>query len=114
MGEVATVYRTLLQTLRRHVSHSPESKSLSEHASAIFRQGAETAKNISQKERERAILLAKDYAYLVNGIHDHRELLLSYNIGVDRTEELAARLRSTADRVGLRMPESFRDTEPLQ
>lgn len=36
-----------------------------------------------------------------------QDLLISYNIGVDREVEQAARLKDTANRVGLSMPKLF-------
>lgn len=41
-----------------------------------------------------------------------QELLMSYNIAIDRTAEQSQRLRSTADRVGLQLPKVYQD-DPL-
>lgn len=40
-----------------------------------------------------------------------QELLTSYNIGVDRDVEQSARLKNTAERVGLSMPKLFESDE---
>jgi hypothetical protein len=40
-----------------------------------------------------------------------QELLISYNIGVDRDVEQSARLKNTAERVGLSMPKLFESDE---
>lgn len=41
-----------------------------------------------------------------------QELLMSYNIGVDREVEQSLRLKNTAQRVGLSMPKLFDGDEP--
>ena len=40
-----------------------------------------------------------------------QDLLISYNIGVDREVEKAARLKDTANRVGLSLPTLFEENK---
>ncbi|GJP32613.1 hypothetical protein CLOM_g17225 [Closterium sp. NIES-68] len=54
-------------------------------------------------DKDRRVLLLKDWADLVDAIHSHKNLLRSYNIDIDREAELKARLRDTARRVGLQI-----------
>lgn len=40
-----------------------------------------------------------------------QDLLISYNIGIDREVEQSARLKDTANRVGLSMPQLFEEEQ---
>jgi len=101
---VRHVYRDLLKVVRRHAK------------------GDHFAGFVSQEFRKNTVLkdpidvrhkldLAKDYSFLVRSVHAHKELLISYNIGVDRGVEQSARLKNTAERVGLSMPKLFESDE---
>ena len=50
-------------------------------------------------------LLARDFAFLLDAVRHQRDLLLSYDIGVDRDTRQMETVRRTAARVGLRLPE---------
>ncbi|KAK9806262.1 hypothetical protein WJX72_007752 [[Myrmecia] bisecta] len=52
---------------------------------------------------------ARDYAFLVSSIQEHKELLLSYNIGIDREEVQRKSVENIARRVGLGVPTNFAD-----
>lgn len=49
--------------------------------------------------------LARDLAFLLSAVKHQRDLLLSYDIGVDRDTRQMETVRRTAARVGLRLPE---------
>ncbi|CAL5228201.1 g11288 [Coccomyxa viridis] len=55
-------------------------------------------------EVQHLLQLVQDYTNLVHDVHHERELLLSYNIGVDRDARQRRMVQSTAARVGLRLP----------
>lgn len=98
----AHVYRDLLKTVRKHAD--------GDHFSDYIRQ--KFRDSVASKDADalqKSIALAKDYAYLVKSIHAHKDLLISYNIGVDREVEQSARLKDTANRVGLSLPKLFEE-----
>ncbi|BAH95501.1 Os12g0131266, partial [Oryza sativa Japonica Group] len=51
--------------------------------------------------------LAGDYAYLLASVHHHKDLLFSYNIAVDRSEEMKKILNKSAASVGLQLPDVY-------
>lgn len=53
-----------------------------------------------------AAALASDFAFLLSAVKNQRDLLLSYDIGVDRETRQMETVRRTAARVGLRLPSS--------
>ncbi|CAN6441838.1 unnamed protein product [Victoria cruziana] len=77
--EVVTAYRHLLKAVDKHID---------EH---VIRQ---------------MIKLAKDYALMLNSVHHHKGLLFSYNIAVDRSNEMNT-IRKSAASVGLRLPDVY-------
>ncbi|KAL2635021.1 hypothetical protein R1flu_006500 [Riccia fluitans] len=102
------VYRDLLRALNRHVTGGSDNRQFQKFVGEEFRK----LKDISDPTLiEQKLLLAKDYAMLVNSVHYHKNLLLSYNIGVDREAEQQARLKDTAQRVGLQMPKEYEELD---
>ncbi|GLC35740.1 hypothetical protein PLESTB_000489400 [Pleodorina starrii] len=51
-----------------------------------------------------ALALAREWAELANNIARHKELLLSYNIGLDVDERTKRMVEATARRVGFALP----------
>ncbi|KAK9136701.1 hypothetical protein Sjap_007295 [Stephania japonica] len=51
------------------------------------------------------INLARDYAFMLNSIHHHKDLLFSYNIAVDRSDDATRTLTKSAASVGLQLPD---------
>lgn len=98
------VYRDLLRTVRKHA----RGDHFSDFIYQKFRDSI-ASKDVDAVQRN--IALAKDYAYLVKSVHAHKDLLISYNIGVDREVEQAARLKDTANRVGLSLPLLFEENK---
>ncbi|CAA7059598.1 unnamed protein product [Microthlaspi erraticum] len=99
-GEVvlaARVYRDLLKAVVKHVGKEDHKAHFTDFVKQEFRKNANSEK----------INLARNYTYLLNSIHSHKELLFSYNIAVDRTEEMKRVLGKSAASVGLRLPEVY-------
>lgn len=105
MAALRSGYRGLLKAIDKHVTSKAGNTDVRDHVAALFRATGDKA----LEGEDEAAALAKDAAFLINGIHEHRELLLSYNITVDRTAEQAERLKNTAERVGLGMPELYEE-----
>ncbi|KAL5204985.1 hypothetical protein ABZP36_009856 [Zizania latifolia] len=51
--------------------------------------------------------LAGDYAYLLASVHHYKDLLFSYNIAVDRLDEMKKILDKSAASVGLQLPDVY-------
>ncbi|GIL72809.1 hypothetical protein Vretimale_4491 [Volvox reticuliferus] len=56
-----------------------------------------------------ALALAREWAELANNIARHKELLLSYNIGLDVDERTKRMVEATARRVGFALPSSRKE-----
>jgi len=103
-------YRNLLKTISKHVTAKTKNPEFSAFIREEFRRHAHLKEGDDEQHSiQRKHALARDYAFLVNSVHAHKELLMSYNIAVDREAEQAARLQNTANRVGLSMPKLFED-----
>ncbi|KAJ7562604.1 hypothetical protein O6H91_03G076900 [Diphasiastrum complanatum] len=97
-----SAYRTLLKAVRLNVSKDANKSHFKDFISAEFRRNAVLTDSY---ELQNKLDLVKDYVTLISSVHQHKELLLSYNIGVDREAEHAERLKNTAQRVGLQLPD---------
>ncbi|KAG2495697.1 hypothetical protein HYH03_006297 [Edaphochlamys debaryana] len=53
-----------------------------------------------------AIVMAREWAALAENIAKHKELLLSYNIGLDVDERTKKMIEATARRVGFALPDA--------
>ncbi|KAL1198305.1 hypothetical protein V5N11_022339 [Cardamine amara subsp. amara] len=103
-GEVvlaARVYRDILKAVVKHVGKEDHKVHFIDFVKQEFR------KNASLDSTREKINLARNYTYLLNSIHSHKDLLFSYNIAVDRTEEMKRVLGKSAASVGLRLPEVY-------
>ncbi|PQP99407.1 uncharacterized protein Pyn_11961 [Prunus yedoensis var. nudiflora] len=78
--QVAKVYRQLLRAVKKHVAKEDRARHFKEYVTEEFR----------------------NYSKLV---HHHQELLFSYNIAVDRSDEMKKVLGKSAASVGLQLPE---------
>lgn len=61
---------------------------------------------------QQALALARDWAALANNIAHHRELLASYNIGLDVDERTKRMVEATAKRMGFALPKPAADSAP--
>lgn len=99
--ETLSVYRKLLKTIKTHVAKDVSKSFFRDYIVQEFRKNAGlTDKAIISKNLQ----LAQDYVLLLCSVHHHKELLFSYNIAIDRSEEQKERMINTAERVGLRLP----------
>ncbi|KAJ0267274.1 hypothetical protein HA466_0011260 [Hirschfeldia incana] len=97
-SEVARAYRDILKAVVKHVGKEDHKSHFIDFVKHEFRKNSNSLDKIN---------LARNYTYLLNSIHSHKELLFSYNIAVDRTEEMKRVLGKSAASVGLRLPEVY-------
>ncbi|KAL3702310.1 hypothetical protein R1sor_020332 [Riccia sorocarpa] len=102
------VYRDLLRALNKHVTGNGNNRQFQKFVREEFKKFKDLSDPVLIEQK---LSLAKDYAMLVNSVHYHKDLLLSYNIGVDRQAEQQARLKDTAHRVGLQMPKAYEELD---
>ncbi|KAK8542206.1 hypothetical protein V6N13_137219 [Hibiscus sabdariffa] len=97
-------YRDILKAVKKHIGKEEYKKHFSEYITEQFRKNSQLSDPslVDQK-----IKLAKDYTYLLNSVHHHKELLFSYNIAVDRSDEMKRVLGKSAASVGLKLPEVY-------
>lgn len=100
MAEARAAYRSLFRSLSKHVSPDAGSK-WHTFARKEFNRLAKVGDPVAMQQ---ALQTAKDYADLVSSIQSHKELLLSYNIGLDREKTQMEGVHRTAARVGLQVP----------
>ncbi|KAK9826904.1 hypothetical protein WJX81_007730 [Elliptochloris bilobata] len=103
--EPQAAYRTLLRLLKRHLGGAANSRPWLEHVASEFRSSA----GLSAAELDSRLQLLKDYVFLLQHTHEHLDLLLSYNIGIDRDARQRDTMRRSAASVGLQLPEVLRD-----
>ncbi|KAK8531813.1 hypothetical protein V6N13_131174 [Hibiscus sabdariffa] len=97
-------YCDILKAVKKHIGKEEYKKHFSEYITEQFRKNSQLSDPslVDQK-----IKLANDYTYLLNGVHHHKELLFSYNIAVDRSDEMKRVLGKSAASVGLKLPEVY-------
>ncbi|XWS66122.1 hypothetical protein CRYUN_Cryun05aG0173100 [Craigia yunnanensis] len=98
------VYRDLLKALKKHIGKEEYKKHFSDYITQQFRKNSQLSDPslVTQK-----IKLAYDYTFLLNSVHHHKDLLFSYNIAVDRSDEMKRILGKSAASVGLQLPEVY-------
>ncbi|KAI3518529.1 hypothetical protein L1887_07334 [Cichorium endivia] len=102
--KAAKVYRELMKAVKKHIGKEEQKTHFRDYIKSEFRKngdGLETS-FIQQKIR-----LARDYTYLINSVHHHQDLLFSYNIAVDRSDEMKRILGKSAASVGLQLPDVY-------
>ncbi|MCL7030576.1 hypothetical protein MKW94_008586 [Papaver nudicaule] len=103
--ESVRVYRNLLKAVKKHIGTEGSKKHFSDYITQEFRNTSSLTDPSVIKQK---INLASNYTYILNSVHHHQELLFSYNIAVDRSEEMTRTLRKSAGSVGLQLPEVYR------
>ncbi|KAL6766142.1 hypothetical protein ACKKBG_A34860 [Auxenochlorella protothecoides x Auxenochlorella symbiontica] len=98
MSEAVRAYRSLLRAVKTHVSSSTGNPAFQQYISTTLKQRARAGGDPE---------LARDYAFLLNSIAEHKDLLLSYNIGIDPEQRQKDQYKKAASRVGLSLPEQF-------
>ncbi|KAL0916449.1 hypothetical protein M5K25_013965 [Dendrobium thyrsiflorum] len=102
--QVSIVYRKLLKAVENHIGKNGSKGHFKDFVIQEFR---ECAKLSDPCEIQRKMKLAHDYTFLLNSVHHHKDLLFSYNIAVDRSDEMKKVLNKSAASVGLRLPEVY-------
>ncbi|KAJ0102353.1 hypothetical protein Patl1_06170 [Pistacia atlantica] len=97
--QAAKVYRHLLKAVGKHIGKEDYKKHFREYITQEFRKNSNLSDPSSIQQK---IRLAHDYTFLLNS-----ELLFSYNIAVDRSDEMKRVLGKSAASVGLRLPEPY-------
>ncbi|KAI9157142.1 hypothetical protein LWI28_017519 [Acer negundo] len=102
--QAAKVYRQLLKAVKKHIGKEDYKTHFSEYVTQEFRKNCKLSdpSHVQQK-----IKLAHDYTFLLNSVHHHKDLLFSYNIAVDRSEEMKRILGKSAASVGLQLPDVY-------
>ncbi|MED6159292.1 hypothetical protein PIB30_040976 [Stylosanthes scabra] len=109
-SQTAKVYRDLLKAVKKHIVNGNSNGK--EHTKPNFLDfvSSEFHKNPNLADTaalQRKLKLARDYTLMLNSVHHHKELLFSYNIAVDRSDEVRRTLGKSAASVGLRLPEVY-------
>ncbi|KAF3972676.1 hypothetical protein ACB098_06G173100 [Castanea mollissima] len=102
--QTAKVYRELLKAVKKHIPKEDGKKRFKEYVTNEFRNNSTLLDPLSVHHK---IKLARDYTLLLNSVHHHKDLLFSYNIAVDRSEEMKRVLGKSAASVGLQLPDVY-------
>lgn len=98
----AVLYRQLMKAVKQHVGKEGHKSHFTHFIAQEFRKRSEQLDSVQQK-----LKLARDYTVMLNSVHHHKELLFSYNIAVDRSDEMRKVLGKSAASVGLQLPEVY-------
>ncbi|KAK9282734.1 hypothetical protein L1049_010954 [Liquidambar formosana] len=102
MELIAKVNHHLLKAVKNQPGKEESQRHFRDFITQEFRKNIELSdlSSIQQKIR-----LAHDYTFLLNSVHHHKDLLFSYNIAVDRSDEMKRTLGKSAASVGLQLPD---------
>lgn len=101
------VYRNLLKTVKKHIGKEEHRVHFTDFIREEFRKSRNLEYPKDSSFAQQRINLAQNYAYLLNSVHHHKDLLFSYNIAVDRSNEMTKVLGKSAASVGLRLPDVY-------
>ncbi|KAL5994826.1 hypothetical protein ACLOJK_024883 [Asimina triloba] len=99
--QAAKVYRHLLKAIVKHLGQEGNKRHFRDFVTQEFRKNI----NVPDADAVQKLKLARDYIFLLNSVQHHKELLFSYNIAVDRSDEMRRTLKKSAASVGLQLPE---------
>ncbi|KAJ8461157.1 hypothetical protein OPV22_034083 [Ensete ventricosum] len=94
----------LLKAVKKHIGNEGSKRHFRDYITEEFRKNASVS---DQATVENKIKLAHEYTFLLNSVHHHKELLFSYNIAVDRSDEMKKVLNKSAASVGLQLPDVY-------
>ncbi|KAK9733964.1 hypothetical protein RND81_04G104200 [Saponaria officinalis] len=100
----AKVYRHLLKSVKKHVGQEGYKRHFTDFITEEFKKNRQLSDPSSVQNK---LKLARDYTFMLNSVHHHKELLFSYNIAVDRSDEMKRILGKSAASVGLQLPEVY-------
>ncbi|KAL8170172.1 hypothetical protein V2J09_021976 [Rumex salicifolius] len=98
------IYRHLLRSVRKHIGNEDYKRHFTNFITEEFRKNRASSDPSSVQNK---LKLTRDYAYLLNNVQHQKELLFSYNIAVDRSDEMKRILGKSASSVGLQLPEVY-------
>ncbi|KAD7478045.1 hypothetical protein E3N88_01181 [Mikania micrantha] len=101
--KAAKVYRELMKTAKKHIAKEEHKAHFRDFIKSEFRKNGD---GLEPSFIQQKIKLARDYTYLLNSVHHHQDLLFTYNIAVDRSDEMKKVLGKSAASVGLQLPEA--------
>ncbi|VFQ62606.1 unnamed protein product [Cuscuta campestris] len=105
------VYRNLVKAVKKHVGKEEHKAHFTKFIKEEFRKSISNESaaktDLSSTLLQDRLKLAKDYTLLLNSVHHQKELLFSYNIAVDRSDEMKKVLGKSAASVGLQLPEVY-------
>ncbi|KAF7820090.1 Complex 1 LYR protein [Senna tora] len=102
--QAAKIYRHLLKAVKKHIGKEESKRHFQEFITTDFRKTIHLSDDVAVQQK---IKLAREYTFLLNSVHHHKELLFSYNIAVDRSDEMRKVIGKSASSVGLRLPEAY-------
>ncbi|PHT55874.1 hypothetical protein CQW23_04360 [Capsicum baccatum] len=107
LRDTLMVYRNLIKAVEKHIGKEEHKV----HFTDFIRDEFRKKRNLDYPKDPSFILqrikLAQNYTYLLNSVHHHKDLLFSYNIAVDRSNEMTKVLGKSAASVGLRLPDVY-------
>ncbi|XP_071736351.1 uncharacterized protein [Rutidosis leptorrhynchoides] len=103
--KAAKVYRELMKAVKKHIGKEEHKTHFVDFIKSEFRKNGDQIETSSIQHK---IKLAREYTYMLNSVHHHQDLLFSYNIAVDRSEEMKKVLGKSAASVGLQLPEVYK------
>ncbi|KAM7504480.1 hypothetical protein LguiB_003384 [Lonicera macranthoides] len=98
------VYRHLLKSIKKHIGTEEHKIHFTDFIKHEFQKSREPVDVTLSQQR---IKLARDYTFLLNNVHHQKDLLFSYNIAVDRSDEMKKVLGKSAASVGLQLPDVY-------
>ncbi|KAA8539361.1 hypothetical protein F0562_026053 [Nyssa sinensis] len=102
--QAAKVYRHLLKAVKKHIRKEDHKSHFTNYIAQEFHKNSQQSDLSSVQHK---VKLARDYTFLLNSVHHHKDLLFSYNIAVDRSDEMKKILGKSAASVGLQLPEMY-------
>nr|GEX52868.1 hypothetical protein [Tanacetum cinerariifolium] len=103
--KAAKVYRELMKAAKKHIGKEEHKTHFTDFIKSEFRK---TGDGLEMVLVQHKMNVARDYTYLLNSVHHHQDLLFSYNIAVDRSDEMKRILGKSAASVGLQLPEVYK------
>lgn len=104
---VPKVYRNLVKAVRNHIGKEQRHAHFTDFIKQEFRNISINNPSKDPSFIHQKLKLASDYTFYLNSVHHQKDLLFSYNIGVDRSDEMKKVLGKSAASVGLRLPDVY-------
>ncbi|KAG6758455.1 hypothetical protein POTOM_038803 [Populus tomentosa] len=92
------------QSVNKHIGKEGYKKHFGDYITQEFRENCNV---LDQSSVLQKLKLARDYTFLFNSVQHHKGLQFSYNLAVDRTDEMKRILGKSATSVGLQLPEAY-------